>query len=90
MKQKTGAKFGRNRARNPSSKLQRMRSDRNKRLRIEAAPKGSTGHVCPAHPERPVEKDRVIMGYLVPDLRKQGIPKFVNCPKTGATLDVVV
>lgn len=49
-KQKANAKYGRN-SRSNSSKLQRTRTDRNKRLRIERANKKGVGHVCPKRPD---------------------------------------
>lgn len=42
-------KIGRH-SRNPSSKLQAQRSNRNKDKRIARAPKGSVGHFCPKKP----------------------------------------
>jgi hypothetical protein len=44
-KQKSNQKYGRN-SRSNSSKLQKTRTERNKRLKIERAPKKSIGHIC--------------------------------------------
>lgn len=49
-KQKKNAKYGRN-SRSNSSKLQRQRTEKNKRVRIERAPKKGIGHTCPKRPD---------------------------------------
>ncbi len=65
-------KFGRH-ARNPSSKLQRTRSDRNKARNIAAAPKGSHGHVCPKHPAVDVVVHPATMTHAVNEAEFNGI-----------------
>ena len=68
-KQKSNQKYGRN-SRSNSSKLQKMRTEKNKRLRIERAPKKSIGHICPKKTDLRVfiticwkaKKERVYVG----------------------------
>lgn len=73
--QKKGRKFGRHRDRNPSSRLQAQRTNRNKARRIAAAPKGSVGHVCPKRNTVDTPLERAIMGHLAPNMvarKKEG------------------
>jgi hypothetical protein len=71
-KQKANQKYGRN-SRSNSGKLQRQRTDKNKRLRIERAQKTnpkSIGHICPKKNDLRVfvtivwraQKERVYVG----------------------------
>ncbi len=65
-------KFGRH-GRNPSSKLQRTRSDRNKARNIAAHGKGSHGHVCPKHPAAEVVVTHPTMMQAVNETDFNGI-----------------
>ncbi len=74
MSHKTGGKnrkFGRH-ARNPSSKLQKQRSERNKARNIAAHPKDCHGHVCPAHPAQAVVVPQATMTHAVNEAEFSG------------------
>lgn len=99
-KQKKGQKYGRNRDRNPSSKLQKLRTEKNKRLRAEKAKAEgrSLGQPCPKHPQKPRPLDRVTFGGVVPEHRvwqtdEDGHKFVAKMPhlviKNGVTTDVV-
>ena len=73
-KQAKGQKYGRNRDRNPSSRLQKARTERNKARKIKAA---GTAYMAPGGKPHPVpstgrEKPRSGIPGLVPD--QSGIP----------------
>lgn len=98
--QSKGQKFGRNRDRNPSSKLQKLRTEKNKRLRAEKAKAEgrSLGEPCPPHPAKPRPAERMTFSGQVGDYRQwatdeDGHRYVVRMPhlviKDGVTVDVV-